>query len=291
VPVGSLQLFAMTSVPTGWLRADGAAISRILYPDLFASIGTTYGSGDGSTTFNVPNITSSGAGSPLYYIKAIFSGDVQPSTIAHATSHSAGGSDVISIKQSQINDFVFATEAARDASITSPTEGMRAYITSPTIPAATSAGYTAVPTGIQTIYNGSVWVCVTEVAAGRFGPTGYNTNSTSYVTTLTGDSTPISVTLSTGTSALVCLSASMYASTGINPWTSISVSGATTLSASDDRGIVIDQPAGGQQGSVASTYVLTGLTAGTNTFTMNYRIAGASNNTLVRRSLVVKGVA
>jgi microcystin-dependent protein len=104
VPVGSLQLFAMTSVPTGWLRADGAAISRILYPDLFASIGTTYGSGDGSTTFNVPNISSSGAGSPLYYIKSILSGDVQPSTIAHAASHAAGGTDVVSITTSQITN-------------------------------------------------------------------------------------------------------------------------------------------------------------------------------------------
>lgn len=95
VPVGSLQLFAMTSVPTGWVRADGAAFSRTAYADLFASIGTTYGSGDGSTTFNVPNISGSGAGSPLYYIKSILSGDVQPSTIAHGASHAAGSTDVI----------------------------------------------------------------------------------------------------------------------------------------------------------------------------------------------------
>jgi hypothetical protein len=185
---------------------------------------------------------------------------------------------------------VFTTEAVRDAAITSPVEGQRAYLTAPTVPAATSGGYTAVPTGIQTIYNGSVWVCVTEVGAGRFGPTGYNTNSTTYVTTLTGDGTAVSVTLSTGTTALVCLSASMYASAGINPWTTISVSGATTLAASDDRGIVIDQ-ASAQQASVSSTYILTGLTSGTNTFTMNYRISGATNNTVVRRSLVVKGIA
>jgi microcystin-dependent protein len=116
VPVGSLQLFAMTSVPTGWVRADGQALSRTTYADLFASIGTTYGSGDG-TTFNVPNISGSGAGSPLYYIKAIFSGDVEPSTVAHAASHIRGGSDIIDADRDQI-DFV-PTYYTRDSS---PTE-------------------------------------------------------------------------------------------------------------------------------------------------------------------------
>jgi microcystin-dependent protein len=103
VPVGSLQLFAMTSVPTGWVRADGQALSRTTYADLFASIGTTYGSGDGSTTFNVPNISGSGAGSPLYYIKSVLSGDVQPSTVAHASSHVRAGSDVIDGDRVQVD--------------------------------------------------------------------------------------------------------------------------------------------------------------------------------------------
>lgn len=105
VPVGSLQLFAMSSVPTGWVRCDGQALSRVLYPELFASIGTTYGTGDGSTTFNIPNISSAGTGSPLYYIKAILSGDVQPSTIAHASSHTEGGSDVVSVTLNQVPNY------------------------------------------------------------------------------------------------------------------------------------------------------------------------------------------
>jgi microcystin-dependent protein len=117
VPVGSLQLFAMTSVPTGWVRADGQALSRTTYADLFASIGTTYGSGDGSTTFNVPNISGSGAGSPLYYIKSVLSGDVQPSTVAHASSHVRTGSDVIDGDRVQV-DFT-PTYYTRDST---PTE-------------------------------------------------------------------------------------------------------------------------------------------------------------------------
>ena len=188
---------------------------------------------------------------------------------------------------------VFTNEAARDAAITSPSEGMIAYLTAPTVPAATSAGYTAVPTGAKTIYNGSVWVCVTEVGAGRMGPTGYNTTSATYVTTLTSDATAISVTLVTGTSAMVNFGVSAYGSgSGAGtPWASISVSGATTLAASDDRGIVFDQAATtAQQGSFSTAYVLTGLTAGTNTFSLNYRV-GSSTGTFTRRHLVVKGVA
>lgn len=114
VPVGSLQLFAMSSVPTGWVRCDGQALSRTTYADLFASIGTTYGTGDGSTTFNVPNISGAGTGSPLYYIKAILSGDVQASTIAHASSHVRAGSDVIDGDRVQV-DWV-PTYYTRDSS-------------------------------------------------------------------------------------------------------------------------------------------------------------------------------
>jgi microcystin-dependent protein len=114
VPVGSLQLFAMNTVPTGWVRADGRELGRTAYADLFTAIGTTYGSGDGSTTFNIPNITSSGSGSPVYYIKAILSGDVEPSTVAHAGTHIRGGSDIIDADRAQI-DFV-PTYYIRDAS-------------------------------------------------------------------------------------------------------------------------------------------------------------------------------
>ena len=56
VPTGAVMAFAMDSTPDGWRVANGAAISRTTYAALFAAIGTTYGSGDGSTTFNVPDL-------------------------------------------------------------------------------------------------------------------------------------------------------------------------------------------------------------------------------------------
>jgi len=55
-PTGSLVPFAGTSAPTGWLFCYGQAVSRTTYVDLFTALGTTYGSGDGSTTFNLPDL-------------------------------------------------------------------------------------------------------------------------------------------------------------------------------------------------------------------------------------------
>lgn len=55
--VGSVQAFAGNTLPTGWLLCDGSAVSRTDYADLYAVIGTTYGAGDGTDTFNLPNLT------------------------------------------------------------------------------------------------------------------------------------------------------------------------------------------------------------------------------------------
>ena len=56
MPAGAVQFFAANSVPTGWLRADGSSVSRTTYANLFAAIGTTYGAGNGTTTFNLPDL-------------------------------------------------------------------------------------------------------------------------------------------------------------------------------------------------------------------------------------------
>jgi microcystin-dependent protein len=55
-PPGSLSEYAGASAPPGWLFCDGTAISRTTYATLFGIIGTTYGAGDGSTTFNLPDM-------------------------------------------------------------------------------------------------------------------------------------------------------------------------------------------------------------------------------------------
>lgn len=55
VPIGIIQPFAQSTCPSGWLPADGSAVSRTTYSKLFAAIGTTYGAGNGTTTFNLPS--------------------------------------------------------------------------------------------------------------------------------------------------------------------------------------------------------------------------------------------
>lgn len=53
---GTTAFFAMSNAPTGWIKANGAAISRTVYSDLYNQLGTYYGAGNGSTTFNIPDL-------------------------------------------------------------------------------------------------------------------------------------------------------------------------------------------------------------------------------------------
>lgn len=55
-PTGAISAFAGSSAPTNWLLCDGSDVSRTTYADLFALIGTTYGAGNGTTTFTLPNL-------------------------------------------------------------------------------------------------------------------------------------------------------------------------------------------------------------------------------------------
>ena len=53
---GQIMFFAKNTPPSGWLKCDGSAVSRTTYNGLFSIIGTTFGNGDGSTTFNLPDL-------------------------------------------------------------------------------------------------------------------------------------------------------------------------------------------------------------------------------------------
>lgn len=58
LPAGMMTMTAASTAPSGWMLCNGSAISRTTYADLFTAIGTTYGVGDGSTTFNIPDLRS-----------------------------------------------------------------------------------------------------------------------------------------------------------------------------------------------------------------------------------------
>jgi len=90
-PPGVVSYTAASSAPTGWLKANGAAVSRTTYAKLFAAIGTDYGTGNGSTTFNLPDLRG-------YHIRSlddgrgVDSGRVRGSTQADQNkSHNHGG--------------------------------------------------------------------------------------------------------------------------------------------------------------------------------------------------------
>lgn len=120
VPVGSVFWLATQTAPEGYLICDGSAASRTEYADLFAAIGTTFGAGDGSTTFALPNLRAAfirGAGSQNGY-SATF-GQKQEATkwVKIATdSKTVGNSDKsVSSSFSSAGDARFSTQ-----SITSP---------------------------------------------------------------------------------------------------------------------------------------------------------------------------
>jgi microcystin-dependent protein len=56
-PIGSMKMWPTSAAPLGWTLCDGKPVPRVNFAELFAVIGTSWGAGDGSTTFNVPNLT------------------------------------------------------------------------------------------------------------------------------------------------------------------------------------------------------------------------------------------
>lgn len=126
--VGTIKAWGGSTAPAGWLICDGAAISRTLYAGLFAVIGETYGAGDGSTTFNLPdvggflggNLTTKGNGTPLRYYKGGgFSGDYRliggnNSTTAMSNS----GNDVWYVVTDQRKACIVLPVASNNNSIT-----------------------------------------------------------------------------------------------------------------------------------------------------------------------------
>jgi microcystin-dependent protein len=93
-PIGAIMMWGSTTPPTNWMVADGSAISRATYPTLFSLIGTSFGAGDGSTTFNLPDLRSkvpvgSGQGASLSnrVLGAIGGEETHQLTLAELASH------------------------------------------------------------------------------------------------------------------------------------------------------------------------------------------------------------
>lgn len=99
-PAGTIVAFTGTNVPEGWALCSGAAVSRTEYAELFAAIGATYGMGDGSTTFNLPDLRG----------RTIFGKDnmggtaanVLTTTISGTTLGATGGSEKVTLTTSNL---------------------------------------------------------------------------------------------------------------------------------------------------------------------------------------------
>lgn len=112
-PTGEIIIFAGLTVPAGFLFCNGAAVSRIAYPNLFAAIGTTYGSGDGGTTFNVPDMRGNVAAG------ADNIGGTPANRLPGYNVGTAGGSAAITLIANQLPVAAY-TDTGHDHAITDP---------------------------------------------------------------------------------------------------------------------------------------------------------------------------
>jgi microcystin-dependent protein len=106
VLTGVIQMWATTSAPAGYLLCAGSAVSRTTYAALFAVIGTTFGAGDGSTTFNLPNYADRmpiGISSIAATIGAT-GGSKDAITVAHTHTASLSGTANTSTAQTGVYD-------------------------------------------------------------------------------------------------------------------------------------------------------------------------------------------
>ena len=156
--------------------------------------------------------------------------------------------------------WTFADATARDAAVTSPQEGNVCYLKS---------------TDAIMTYSGSAWVAVGSAPSSASAQT--LTNQTTTSTSYTGLATATAVTLTTGTKAMVMFSAEIeLAGTTDRAYMSYAVSGATTIAASDAYSINIKTNATQTIDAHSYCYIVTGLTAGSNTFTAQYKSSGAT---------------
>lgn len=121
MPIGAIIQFGSTTIPTNWLACDGSAVSRTTYQDLFNTIGITYGQGDGFTTFNLPNLSTT---NETYIIKAAQSAGVVATVIDNLNSTST--IDALSANQGKILNEKGTTEV-----LATLTSGTRATVTVP----------------------------------------------------------------------------------------------------------------------------------------------------------------
>lgn len=120
-PIGAIQSYAGSTAPRGWLICDGSAILRTAYSELFEVIGTTYGAGDGSTTFNLPDLRGR---------TAIGSGLGTAEDAIERTLGQSGGSErvTLSVEQMPAHTHEIREEYGNTASSSFPPNNTNSFI-------------------------------------------------------------------------------------------------------------------------------------------------------------------
>ncbi len=134
------MMWPTASAPTGYLLCNGTAVSRTTYAALFAVIGTTFGVGDNSTTFNLPNYTNRvpvGAGG--LYAAAATGGSKDAIVVSHTHSLSGGGVTGTFVTGVSTSSSTFQTFGAAAVTSVSTTTGSPSY-SSPTVQNSGSSG-------------------------------------------------------------------------------------------------------------------------------------------------------
>jgi microcystin-dependent protein len=139
-PVGTILSFAAATAPSGYLVCDGSAVSRTSYSDLFNVLGTTWGVGDGSTTFNIPDLRGrsqigSGQGSSLTNRTLGQIGGAETHTLTvneipphtHAVPRNSGNSGNVTWGFSSIFNPANATEQTRSTGDGQPHNNMQPF--------------------------------------------------------------------------------------------------------------------------------------------------------------------
>lgn len=113
VPSGAMMPYAGTSAPSGWLVCDGSAVSRTTYADLFTALGTTWGAGNGTTTFNIPNMGRR---------VAVGSGGSSTGTLGN-TVGSTGGEETHTLTNGELPTSTYSASISGTATLKTTTSG------------------------------------------------------------------------------------------------------------------------------------------------------------------------
>ena len=147
VPSGTIVAFGNTTAPTGWLVCNDAAVSRTTYARLFAVVGTSFGTGDGATTFNLPDLRDRvplGFGTNMSSLGATTTGIAASAVMASATKSGATTATNTTGSTSatlSVGTGTFAT-SAKDSSQSSAVTSVNATGHTHSIPALTVDDFT-----------------------------------------------------------------------------------------------------------------------------------------------------